>query len=295
MGKIGLVTVLYNSDAMLPGFFASLALQDYKDFILYLIDNSPSVKTREVVRACGEAHKLLTIRHIESAGNIGVAAGNNAGIQASIKDGCSHILLLNNDIEFHQPNILSGMLAIVSDSSIDMAVPKIFYHGSRKLWMAGGYMDHLRALGVHEGYKKMDADKWNAPHRITYAPTCFMMLRKEVFEAIGMMDERYFAYYDDTDFIYRAIRSGFSLFYDPSYEIVHKVSSSAGENSNFYVYYSNRNKIYFVRKHYNLLHRFLVYGYVFISRFFYWLSFDATRRKSLIKGIRDGFTLPVTD
>ena len=294
MGKIGLVTVLFNSDAMLPDFFTSIALQDYKDYVLYLIDNTPSDSTQHIVKKYTETNALSKVFYLPSAGNIGVAAGNNIGIKAALADGCSHVLLLNNDIEFSQPHLLKKITELASSSQYQLVVPKIFYPNSRKIWMAGGYMDSIRALGVHEGYKKNDEERWNHPHIITYAPTCFMIIQKEVFDEVGLMDERYFAYYDDTDFVYRAIQAGFTMFYEPSLEIIHKVSSSSGENSNFYVYHSNRNKIYFVRKHYAFWHQLIVYGYVLLSRFIFWLSFDKSRKKSLLKGLRDGFQMPVT-
>jgi GT2 family glycosyltransferase len=51
----------------------------------------------------------------------------------------------------------------------------------------------------------------------------------KVIEEIGLMDEKYFAYYDDTDFVLRAIRKGYKLWYEPTIQINHKVSSSSGE------------------------------------------------------------------
>lgn len=161
--------------------------------------------------------------------------------------------------------------------------------------MAGGYMDNWRALGVHCGYGKTDAPKYNVGKYISYAPTCFMMIAKEVFEKVGYMDEKYFAYYDDTDFVLRAKRAGFKLYYEPSVNILHKVSSSGGGDlSAFYIYYSNRNKIYFIRKNMKGFRRFFAIAYTRISRLFFWLKFNKAQKKELVRGLKDGFKMQIT-
>ena len=172
-----------------------------------------------------------------------------------------------------------------------MIVPKIYYHDEKKIWMAGGYMDRWRALGVHYGYNKKDEPKYNVAKHVTYSPTCFMLIKREVFDTTGIMDEKYFAYYDDTDFVLRATRLGYKIWYEPSLELLHKVSSSVGTNSTFYVYYSNRNKIYFIRKNFKGPQRYFALLYTLISRIAFWLGFDKARKQKLVQGLKDGFKM----
>ncbi|HQV60296.1 MAG TPA: hypothetical protein PLG08_05950, partial [Chitinophagaceae bacterium] len=123
--------------------------------------------------------------------------------------------------------------------------------------------------------------------------TCFMLVKKEVFEKVGFMDEKYFAYYDDTDFVLRATNRGYKIFYDPTLVILHKVSSSAGTNSPFYVYYSNRNKLYFIRKNFTGLQRYFSILYTLVSRVVFYFRFDKARRQKLVQGLKDGFKMPI--
>lgn len=293
MTKIGLVTVLFKSDDVLPGFFKSIARQSFKNYILYLVDNSYNETTNQIIQKLQAEYPLTAVQHINTGGNTGVAAGNNTGINTAFKEGCTHVLLLNNDIEFEQPVVFSKMVELSGSRNGAMIVPKIFYFDSPKLWMAGGYMNKLRALGIHFGMGKPDGPAFNVPKYITYAPTCFMLIPKAVFEKTGMMDEKYFAYYDDTDFVLRAVRAGCTIFYEPSLVILHKVSSSAGDNSPFYVYYSNRNKIYFIRKNLKGFKRYFALCYTLLSRVAFWLQFDAARKKKVVQGLKDGFKIPV--
>lgn len=292
MAKTGLVTVLYNSDNVLEGFFKSVSKQSYKDYILYLVDNSVNDSTNLLIIRLANEYPVTEYVHLKSKGNIGVAAGNNAGIKLALADGCDYVLLLNNDIEIEQCDILMKMLSVCEMKGEKMVAPKIFYYDTPRLWMAGGHMDKWRALGVHDGYKEKDRPAYNIPRYITYAPTCFMLVNKQVFGKIGMMDEQYFAYYDDTDFVYRATKAGFKLYYEPSISILHKVSSSGGGDlSAFYVYYSNRNKIYFIRKNLKGIKRIFAIFYTLSSRLFFWLRFNRERKKDLVRGLKDGFRM----
>ena len=99
-----------------------------------------------------------------------------------------------------------------------------------------------------------------------YAPTCCLLIRNEVFADIGMMDEKYFLYYDDTDFMLRANRAGYRVRLCENCAIYHKVSMTTGRaGSQLSVYYVNRNRFYYIKK--NKLGMLpIIYSY--ISRFF---------------------------
>lgn len=291
MAKIGLVTVLFKSDEVLEGFFKSISFQTQKDYVLYLIDNSVNDVTNNLIEQYLKKYPVTSCIHVKNEKNEGVAAGNNIGIHLALRDDCSHVLLLNNDIELEQDFVFERLISVSQNE--DIVVPKIFYYSDRKIWMAGGYMDKPRALGVHYGDGKEDGPEFNSLKYITYAPTCFMLIRREVFDRIGFMDEKYFAYYDDTDFVFRAIESGIKMYYDPTVYVLHKVSSSAGTNSPFYVYYSNRNKIYFIRKNFKGINKYFSILYTFLARIVFYFKYDKTRKKKLVEGLRDGFKIPV--
>lgn len=291
MAKIGLVTVLYKSDDVLPDFFKSIAKQTHKDYILFLIDNSENEATDTIISQCLKDYPITAYKHIKTGANIGVAAGNNMGIKLSLLEGCSYVLLLNNDIDIDQDDVFASMLTLAQDKGENIIVPKIFYYGEKKIWMAGGYIDRWRALGVHYGYHKEDARHYNVARHVGYAPTCFMLIKKNVFEKVGLMDEQYFAYYDDTDFILRATKLGYKIFYEPRLVIFHKVSSSAGADSPFYVYYSNRNKIYFIRKNLKGFQRYFSILYTLTSRLIFFIRYDKARKQKLVQGLKDGFRM----
>lgn len=285
--RIGLVTVLYNSNDVLPGFFESLSKQTYTNYHLYIIDNSPSVETDLLLNNLSVKYPMVDYVHLKSDTNLGVAKGNNIGIESARQAGVDYILLLNNDIEFYQVGLLEKMINMAVERNEKLLIPKILYYQSRTIWMAGGCFQTLLARTPHIGERKEDSPKYNIAKYVDYAPTCFMLISRDVFDAVGIMDEKYFVYYDDSDFIFRARKKGFKIYYIPFLEVFHKVSSSTGGRlSPFSVYYTNRNRLYYVRKHHGLIHFSYIY-ILFSCIYAYLFRYDSKGKKALIKAIVD--------
>jgi GT2 family glycosyltransferase len=292
MSKIGLVTVLYKSDDVLTDFFKSLSNQTYKDYHLYLINNSPSDFSDKLIENLVEEYPVSAYTYIKNTDNFGVAKGNNQGIEMALADNADYVLLLNNDIEFTQTYLLEQIVHYSIQNGEHLVIPKIFYHGTRRIWMAGGKLLKNKGITKHFGIGKLDEPKYNIKGYFEYAPTCFMLISKTVFEKIGLMDEKYFVYYDDTDFIYRAIKDGFKIFYVPELEVFHKVSYiTGGGKSLFGIYYGNRNRIYFISKNFqgiNYLISMLYTTFTFVIKL---LIYKKEHRKFLIKGTKEGWKL----
>lgn len=289
---IGLVTVLFNSDEVLEGFFKSVSQQAFKNYHLFLIDNTPSAATDALIAKCSVKYPVTAYTHIKNADNAGVAKGNNQGIELSIAAGATHTLLLNNDIEFYQDNLFGDIYQTAVDKNEPLVIPKILFFDSHKIWMAGGRMNHFKGTSLHVGEGDDDGPQYNNFKHFEYAPTCFMLIDNKVFKQIGMMDEKYFVYYDDTDFIYRITKAGYKIFYMPHLVVLHKVSSlTGGEESLFSIYYSNRNRLYFIRKNYAGL-RFLVAFLVTLStRLVKFIKYSPQQKEQLRKAITAGLKL----
>lgn len=289
--RVGLVTVLFNSEQVLPDFFESLASQQFKDWWLYVIDNSPNEKSIKAAEELAARHDISNITLIRNDANLGVAKGNNQGIELSRQQGYEYTLLLNNDIYFPE-NTIGSMISHADSMGEDMLVPKIYYAGTNKIWVAGGAISKLKGMTSHRGEREEDVGQYDRTEYIGYAPTCFMLVRNKVFDAVGIMDEKYFCYFDDTDFVYRAHSSRFKLCYLPAATVHHKVSfSTGGEESPFFIYYMNRNRIYFIVKNFSLAPMAVSLMFFFATRLLRYFQFDSAKRGRLMAGIRDGVRL----
>lgn len=290
--KMGLVTVLFNSASVLPGFFESLVKQQTDDYWLFIIDNSLDDvsynASQKLIDACGMKNVTL----IRNADNVGVAAANNQGIALSLEMGCEYILLLNNDIEFKNPDLLSEMVALAEKREEKLIVPKIYFFDSGKIWCAGGSFNRWIGTTNHTGEGSADNGQFDADNYTEYAPTCFMLIHHSVFEKIGVMDEKYFVYYDDTDFIWRANLAGYKIYYWAAGQVWHKVSSSTGGGTSpFSIYYGHRNRLYFIRKNFSLVPKIFAFSFFFLTRLLKLRLFTKKLFKPFLRGTRDGLTL----
>lgn len=291
---IGIVTVLYNSDDVLPDFFTSLATQTSVRFRLYVIDNSATDTGIHISRTLADRYGIDVHLMFNNA-NVGVAKGNNQGIDLALADGCSHVLLANNDTQF-EPDTVRLLLDAVTEGDDVVATPKIMYHGEpTRLWYGGGHIDAWRLLTPHNGMKEIDNGQFDKVHHVGYAPTCFMMFDATVFARTGRMDEQFFVYYDDTDFVWRMNNLGIRIRFVPNSVVLHKVSSSTGgENSPFTLYYTNRNRVYFIRKNFRSFHRFAALTYMLLTRLPRLGLLPRALARRGWRGVIDGFaiTLP---
>jgi len=244
IGRIGVVTVTFNSGSVICGFMDSILKQTHSQFTLYIVDNASSDGTLQLISEYNDPRVVL----IRNPNNVGVGEGNNIGIKAALRDACVTVLLINNDTEF-APDLLSGLDGGLRRYESDMVVPKIVYFDEpHKIWSAGGYFDPILGWTRHFGEGSEDDGEFDSSRRVHYSPTCCMLIKKEVFERIGLMDANYFVYLDDTDFCYRAHRADVRLFYVGSVRLLHKVASLTGLESDFAVRYGMRNRVYYVLK-----------------------------------------------
>ena len=95
----------------------------------------------------------------------------------------------------------------------------------------------MPALNFIEGFSTSSNNKF-----IDYISGCCLLIKKEVIGQIGLMDEDYFLYYEDTDWCLRAEKAGFWCALVSQAKIYHKISQSVAKlPSSDYIYYHTRN------------------------------------------------------
>lgn len=288
--KVGVVTVTYNSEAVIQPFMDDILGQDYRNLVAYVVDNSSIDGTLKALGNCKDARVAI----LRNERNVGIAEGNNIGIRAAIGDGCGAVLLINNDTEF-PANLVTHLVDGLSKHDASIVVPKMMYFDDPgKIWAAGGKFEAF--LGYrqrHFGENEIDIGQFDQPRRIDFAPMCCMLIKAEVFTKVGLMDWRYFVYTEDVDFMLRSKRAGIRASYLPSVKLFHKVGSlTGGKESDFAVRYGTRNKIFFWLKHFGVacslpflvMYQAYIWGR-FLLRRDSWSRLK-TRQKAYFEGIR---------
>ncbi|MDP3998539.1 MAG: glycosyltransferase family 2 protein, partial [bacterium] len=86
-------------------------------------------------------------------------------------------------------------------------------------------------------------------HPLTYLSGCCLAIKRQVFEKIGLFDEKYFLYFEDLDFCLRAKKAGFKIALEPKVVIFHKLGGSAGRWSKTAIFHNLRSNFIFITKH----------------------------------------------
>ena len=286
--KVDIIILNYNGYKDTIECIRSLKKITYDNIDIIIIDNKSTDDSQNKIKKFID--KEPNIRFIQSGENIGFSGGNNIGIDISIKNKSDYICLLNNDT-IVEPGFLEPLVeAMEKDKSIGLASGKIMYYDEpNKIWCAGGYINKLTACGYHYGRDQIDNGKYNENKKVSDLPGCLQLIRREVFENIGLYDEKYFLYMEDTDFCYRANQAGYKLMYISESKIYHKVSSSTGgQNSPLHLYYMARNRILFNRAMQLNLFEDIIFYMFYMFRFI----LEPFRRKKnfkyVLKGVGDG-------
>jgi len=270
-----LVTVLFNSEKVLPVFIESLKKQKDLSWRLIAIDNASGDRGAEILASLNDERVLVIV----NAENRGVAAANNQGISIAISENAEWVFIVNNDTSFEE-GCLTGLLTEAAAWGAKLATPFISYASNEnQIYYAGGVLKrwpNCRGLHIDDGGILQDRHKiqgWQ-----TYAPTCFLLVHADVFKNVGLMWEPYFVYSDDVDFMFRVQKSGYRVLYCPFLIVAHHVGFSTGGNeSNFSKFYGARNRMLLIRRN---APKWAVWGQCKIYHFFLWAKF-IIRRESL--------------
>lgn len=244
--RLGLVTVTYQSGEVLRTFLESVAAQTFENSLLVIIDNDSRDETREILRS----HPEHRTRVVLNSANVGVAAANNQGIELCLEAGADWILLINNDTEL-DPRLCETLVAQAETNGCRVLVPAITYFDDRsELWYAGGEFIWYKG-GIQTRHLHGTLPSRPRLRVVDYAPTCCLLIHRSVFDDVGLMDDAYFVYWDDTDFCWRLRKRGIPIHFYTAPLLAHKASQlTGGAQSPFSIRFYSRNQVYFLRKHF---------------------------------------------
>lgn len=287
MDKVAIITTTYNSADVLPAFLHCVWQQTYHNLTLYVIDNNSKDSTLSILKAINDPRIFIIANDV----NLGVAKANNQGINKALEDNFHYILMMNNDVEF-ESTLIEKLIRFQQQNNCSLVAPKMTYFDNPdKIWYAGSWFVRNNGyLPLHRGINELDSGQYDKIVEIEYAPTCCLLVRKEVFYDVGLMDEKYFVYFDDTDFLYRVWKDGrHKMMYYPYIKFYHKVGSLTKSfrkervklyRGHFFLEKNIRNQIYFLKK----------IGGLFAYGFIMWLFLKNNIRFVINPQIRKDFT-----
>ncbi|HEX9021119.1 MAG TPA: glycosyltransferase family 2 protein, partial [Nitrospirota bacterium] len=223
---------------------ASCRKLTYDNVRVMVIDNGSSDNSEKILR-----RSLPDIEVIQSGSNLGFAGGNNVGIRLALERGAEYIWLLNNDAVV-DPAALSALVETAeSDASIGIVGSKIFFFSPpRRIWFAGGFWKYGKLFFTIRGEEE-DRGQYDRLEAVDFITGCSLLIRAETVRQIGLLDEKYFLYWEDAEWNARAGEHGWAIRFEPRSKVWHKVSSSFNPETDAQAYYYLRNKLLFYGQH----------------------------------------------
>ena len=253
--KIGIVTVNYHSDSdtlNIVGDLSGCTVPQGIEFKIYVVDNSRSEDLKK------QLLKFPQVVYLSSPGNVGFAAGNNIGFQKCIDDEIDIIGTVNNDTIVEKDFILSILSSPITDDRVGVVGGLIYFakgfeygEGYTKedlgkvIWYAGGIHDWANTYSSHVGVDEVDRGQYSKIKETDFITGCLFITKLEVLKKVGLFNEKYCLYYEDSDLGMRIKKAGYKLIIDPSIKMWHKVAQSSGIGSPLNDYFLTRNRLLF--------------------------------------------------
>lgn len=219
----------------------SLRLNDYPCLEIIVVDNGSVDRSVEVIR-----ERFPEVHVIENGRNLGFVKGNNIGLLAALERGAELLVLLNNDTVLRPDCIRELVEALHRDESIGVSGPLMQRTLHSNLIEMGGDFNFWTGL-VHLRYFDPAVQDEGIQY-IDYVWGCGLMVRAEVLAKVGLLDERYTAYYEDADFCKRARIGGYRTVVATRAWMVHKWGRSGEKRFVWQTYLRLRNHwLFFLR------------------------------------------------
>lgn len=253
--KVFVIVLNWNGKEDTLDCLQSLRSTAYDNYTVVLVDNGSEDDSVAAVR-----EKFPEVELVLTGKNLGFAGGNNVGIEYAIKAGADYIFLINNDTTVHPDYLKELVLVAESDAKIGAVGSKIYYHGEpERIWFAGGKINWLKNKGEHIGLDEIDKGQFDDIKEVGYLTGCALLVKREVVEKVGVLEDDYFLYYEDADYSLRIQNAGYKTMYAPKSKIYHKVSRSTKPGSASYVYYHVRNGLVNARRNGDIFVKIAIY------------------------------------
>lgn len=217
----------------------------WPNFRIIIVDNGSTDDSENQLRQhCPE------VEIIQTGKNLGFAGGNNVGIRHAMQLHADYIWLLNNDAVAEPDSLAKLVETMEKESDAAFAGSKIYYHDDpQRIWFAGGIWEKNWLNIRQKGAGEIDHGQFDRTEPVGSVSGCSMIARRAAINKIGLMDESYFLYWEDTDWCARAWEKGYKVLFTPYSHVRHKVSSTIAPRSEIQYYYNTRNGMYFCRRH----------------------------------------------
>jgi GT2 family glycosyltransferase len=222
----------------------SLSASTYPNLTIMVLDNASTDGSVEAIQARFPGVQIVPITE-----NKGYAGNNNTGIDLAIQQGAGWVYVLNEDT-LQSPDCIERLVAAgEADPKTGIVGPMVYHHDEPDvIQSAGGAMDaHWRTW--HTGQNQKDQGQFSQVRPVEWVTGCGLMIRRETVADIGLIDERFFYYKEETEWCLRARKAGWQILHVPQAKLWHKGVQREYNPPAHVTYYKIRNGFLLAKKH----------------------------------------------
>ena len=253
----GIILVNYNNVPDTTECINSLLESNYKNFKIFVVDNSEDESSIDQIK-----NKIKNECLFIKTKNNGFAAANNVVLSEDNKD-IDFYWILNNDTSIPDTflfNLNEKLLSKKNKIYSQIYSNTLLYYKTNTIQAIGGKINKLTGLPKHCNNNEEFNFSNNYPKDYDYPIGASIIIHKEVLEKIGLMNEDYFLYYEELDWMEKAKKQNITLEIFSDLYIYHKEGNSIGNKKDKYnfkqLYYSNRSRLLWMKKYHKKFYFF---------------------------------------
>ena len=218
--------------------------QNYRNCEIVVVDNASGDATADTVRAA-----YPSVEVVSTGENLGYAGGNNVGMRRAMRRGAEAVFLINNDT-WLDPNCVAILVeAMSANPGIGVMGPMVYTADQRNvISSAGGQIDWRNADALNVGAGQLDEHQYPA-REVDFVNGCGILVTARAISRVGLLDARYFMYWEETDWCLRLHQAGFGVWIEPAANMIHKASLQVEHLGPTTLYYVTRNRLRFFAIH----------------------------------------------
>lgn len=222
----------------------SLEKSDYPSLDVLVMDSGGESGAAETIR-----RRFPRAGVVRLANNGGYAGNNNVGIELALKRGADWVVLMNDDTIAAPDCISQLMAAAVRDDSIGMAGPTVYHYDEADVIQSAGGVLGPGWSSEHRYSNQKAVEPLPSVYEAEWVTGCAIAVRGEVVKDVGLLDARFFSYWEEVDWCRRAARAGWKVMIVPQARVWHKGVSRDYRPAAIVAYYATRNRLLFFQKH----------------------------------------------
>ena len=240
------VTVILNTNHREDtlGLLDSLYKNSYANHRAIVLDNASQDGSVAAIRSAFPQTQVIELEH-----NLGYAGNNNAGVRAALDLGADWVFVLNEDTLL-APDCLEELVRVgESDLQIGVLGPMVYHYDEPGMIQSAGGKISKNWQAWHLAQNEADQGQYPVPHSVDWISGCAILVRIAVIEQVGMLDARFFYYFEETEWCLRARSAGWLVVHVPRARIWHKGVQRDYRPSSNVTYYKTRNHFLMLSKH----------------------------------------------